>query len=125
MPADRLLLVAMGWLDGRVAIVTGASKGIGRAVSRAFAKEGAAVICAARSAVLVEETAQSIRDEGGRAVAVVADLSTEEGARHVVERGAAAFGHVDCLINNAATAVRPSRCRTTRSTSGATRLIRA
>jgi len=101
MPADRLLLVAMGWLDGRVAIVTGASKGIGRAVSRAFAKEGAAVICAARSAVLVEETAQSIRDEGGRAVAVVADLSTEEGARHVVERGAAAFGHVDCLINNA------------------------
>ena len=91
----------MGWLNGRVAIVTGASKGIGRAVSRAFAKEGAAVICAARSAALVEETAQLIRGEGGRAVGVVADVSTEEGARQVVERGAASFGHVDCLVNNA------------------------
>ena len=91
----------MGWLDGRVAIVTGASKGIGRAVSLAFAREGAAVVCAARSASLVEETAGLIRDGGGRSIAVVADLSTEDGARSTVELGAEAFGHIDCLINNA------------------------
>jgi NAD(P)-dependent dehydrogenase (short-subunit alcohol dehydrogenase family) len=91
----------MGWLEGRVAIVTGASKGIGRAVSQAFAREGAAVVCAARSAALVEETAQLIRNGGGRSLAVVADLSTEDGARRVVEQGSEAFGHVDCLINNA------------------------
>ena len=91
----------MGWLNGRVAVVTGASKGIGRAVSQAFAAEGAAVVCAARSAALVEETATLIRNHGGRAAAVTADLSTEEGARLIVERALAAFGHLDCLINNA------------------------
>jgi NAD(P)-dependent dehydrogenase (short-subunit alcohol dehydrogenase family) len=91
----------MEWLIGRVAIVTGASKGIGRAVSRAFAREGAAVVCAARSASLIEETVELIRADGGRSLPVVADVSTEDGARLVVERGSEAFGHVDCLINNA------------------------
>jgi NAD(P)-dependent dehydrogenase (short-subunit alcohol dehydrogenase family) len=91
----------MGWLNGRVAIVTGASKGIGRAASRAFAREGAAVVCAARSTALLEETAALVREDGGRVIGVVADLSTEDGAQLVVERGVQAFGHVDCLINNA------------------------
>ena len=91
----------MGWLNGRVAIVTGASKGIGRALSRAFAKEGASVVCAARSQSLVEETAAMIRDDGGRGMAVAADVSTEQGARLVVETARQTFGHLDCLINNA------------------------
>ncbi len=91
----------MGWLNGRVAVVTGASKGIGRALSTAFANEGASVVCAARSEALLNQIVALIHEAGGRATAVAADLSTEEGARLVVERGLEAFGHVDCLVNNA------------------------
>ena len=76
----------MGWLDGRMAIVTGASKGIGRTLSQVFAREGAAVVCAARSASLVGETATLIKKEGGRAAAVAADLSSEDGARLAIDR---------------------------------------
>jgi NAD(P)-dependent dehydrogenase (short-subunit alcohol dehydrogenase family) len=91
----------MSLLGGRVAIITGASKGIGRTLSRHFAREGASVVCAARSAALVEETAELIRKAGGRAVAVVADAATEEGARGAVEAGVKAFGAITTLVNNA------------------------
>jgi NAD(P)-dependent dehydrogenase (short-subunit alcohol dehydrogenase family) len=91
----------VGFLTGRVAIVTGASKGIGRAISRAFAAEGARVACAARSGELVEETAGIIRAEGGQAIAVRSDVSREADAAALVERTVSAFGLVDCLVNNA------------------------
>lgn len=55
----------MGQLEGKVALITGASKGIGRVMSRLFAKEGAAVVCAARSRDLVEETAALIKARAG------------------------------------------------------------
>jgi len=91
----------MGLLNDRVAIITGASKGIGRAMSQMFAREGAKVVCAARSEALVTETATLIKNAGGDAVAVVADAATEDGARAVVEAGRRAFGRVDTLVNNA------------------------
>jgi NAD(P)-dependent dehydrogenase (short-subunit alcohol dehydrogenase family) len=91
----------MGLLNGRVAIITGASKGIGRVTSQRFADEGASVVCAARSAGLVQETVDAITKAGGRAVAVVADVATEEGAQRAVEAAARAFGKVNLLINNA------------------------
>ena len=77
----------MGSLDRRVAIVTGASKGIGRTMSGLFAREGAKVVCAARSEALVNETAAMIRAAGGEAVAVTGDASTEEGAKAIVDYG--------------------------------------
>jgi len=91
----------MGLLDGRVAIVTGASKGIGRVMSQLFAREGAKMVCAARSDALVNETAALIRAAGGEAVVVVADAGTEAGAKSIVDAGVKAFGRVDVLVNNA------------------------
>jgi len=91
----------VGLLTGRVAIVTGASKGIGRVMSELFAREGAKVVCAARSEALVNETVATIRAGGGDAVAVVGDVSLEDGARAIVEAGLNAFGRVDTLVNNA------------------------
>lgn len=91
----------MALLSNRVAIVTGASKGIGRVMSELFAREGARVVCAARSADLVEETAARIRAAGGEAIAVTADASTEAGARAIVDASRACFGRLDTLVNNA------------------------
>ncbi|HKB13007.1 MAG TPA: SDR family NAD(P)-dependent oxidoreductase [Vicinamibacterales bacterium] len=91
----------MALLDGRVAIVTGASKGIGRVMSRMFAREGARVVCAARSESLVGETAALIADAGGSAIAVAADAATEAGAQAIVDSGMNAFGRIDTLVNNA------------------------
>jgi NAD(P)-dependent dehydrogenase (short-subunit alcohol dehydrogenase family) len=88
-------------LSGRVAIVTGASKGIGRVASQLFAREGAKVVCAARSADLVRETAALAGRHGGSAIAVVADVSKEGDARALVEKTLETFGAVDCLVNNA------------------------
>jgi NAD(P)-dependent dehydrogenase (short-subunit alcohol dehydrogenase family) len=91
----------MGLLDGRVAIISGASKGIGRALSLRFAQEGAAVVCAARSADLVAATAAEIVAAGGRALAVTCDASVEEDVSRTVASGASAFGRIDTLVNNA------------------------
>src|SRR5438093_13711634 len=88
-------------LTDRVAIITGASKGIGRVMSQMFAREGARVVCAARSDALVRETVALIRSAGGEAVAVVADAGIEGAAQAIVEEGVRAFGHVDTLVNNA------------------------
>ena len=91
----------MSQLAGKVAIVTGASKGIGRVAAELFAREGAQVVCVARSADLVKEAAGRIEKAGGTAIAVTADASREEGARALVQAGVDAFGRIDILINNA------------------------
>jgi len=91
----------VGLLANRVAIVTGASKGIGRVTSQIFAREGARVVCVARSAHLVKETAALAQQDGGEALAVTADLGTEDGAKAMVAETMKAFGRLDCLINNA------------------------
>jgi NAD(P)-dependent dehydrogenase (short-subunit alcohol dehydrogenase family) len=91
----------MGMLDGRVAIISGASKGIGRALALRFGREGARVICAARSADLVKETTAEVNKAGNRAIAFTGDLSREDDVRRLVAAGLEAFGKIDALVNNA------------------------
>lgn len=88
-------------LADRVAVVTGAAAGIGRATAELFAEEGARVVLADVAADAVEEVAAGIRDADGSAAAVAADVSAEDGVEAVVGAAERAFGPVDVLVNNA------------------------
>ncbi len=88
-------------LQGKAAIVTGSSRGLGLATARALAAEGCHVCLCARGAAALESAASGLRETGGgRVIAVAADVSAEPGARQVVEDTLAAFGRVDILVNN-------------------------
>ncbi len=89
-------------LRGKVAIVTGASRGIGAATARAFADAGAAVALAARSERELSEVAASIVAAGGRAIAVPTDVGDADAVRQLVERTVQTFGRLDLAFNNAA-----------------------
>ena len=88
-------------LGGRVAAVTGASSGIGRAIARALAAAGASVVCVARREAALKGTVSEIEKAGGRAAAVVGDLSDHHGVGSVATAIAEPFGHPDILVNAA------------------------
>lgn len=100
----------MGKLDGKVAIVTGASRGIGQEIAELFAAEGASVVCAARTLNegdhmlegSLANTVRRIKEAGGIALAVAANVSSEEDCRALVDGALSAYGRVDVLVNNAA-----------------------
>src|SRR5262245_11726904 len=87
-------------LAGKRALVTGSSKGIGKAIARALVAEGARVTVCARRAEALEETARELRDGGREVVAVAADLASDDGVERVWRAHEAAFGGVDLLVNN-------------------------
>jgi NAD(P)-dependent dehydrogenase (short-subunit alcohol dehydrogenase family) len=88
-------------LEGKVAVITGAGSGIGRASALLFADEGAAVVCADWHEGAAKETADEIERRGGRATYVRADVSDPADVQHMYEAAVEAFGGVDTIFNNA------------------------
>jgi len=88
-------------LTDRVAIVTGAGKGIGRGIALAFAEAGADVVCAARTAADIESTADGVRERGRRGLALPTDVMKTPDLEQLVEGTLKEFGRIDVLVNNA------------------------
>jgi NAD(P)-dependent dehydrogenase (short-subunit alcohol dehydrogenase family) len=88
-------------LAGKVAIVTGASRGIGRAIGVALAREGATVVLASRSVEKLKEAAKQVTEAGGQAEIVVTELTEEKSIANLVKVTGEKFGRLDILVNNA------------------------
>jgi NAD(P)-dependent dehydrogenase (short-subunit alcohol dehydrogenase family) len=90
-----------GLLEGRVAIVTGAGRGIGRAIASAYAAEGAKVVVASRTPSTVDAVVREIRDTGAEAIGVACDVGKREDVFRCVDEAVNAFGAVHIVVNNA------------------------
>jgi 3-oxoacyl-[acyl-carrier protein] reductase len=88
-------------LEGKIALVTGASQGIGREIALELALAGARLVVNARGKERLEAVAGEIRERGGEALAVAADVATREGPRQLAEAALSRFGRIDVLVNNA------------------------
>ena len=91
----------MGKIDGKVAIITGAASGIGKATAILFAQEGAKVVVADVMDKLGEETVKMIKESGGKAVFVHADVSRAEDVKNMVKTAVDTYGRLDIIFNNA------------------------
>ena len=96
-------------MRGRVALVAGASRGIGSAAAEAFAAAGAAVVLGARDTAALESVASRIRSGGGQALAAGLDVTDADSMRRLVDQALSAFGRLDAAFNNAAAGPR-RRC---------------
>jgi NADP-dependent 3-hydroxy acid dehydrogenase YdfG len=88
-------------LDGKVAVITGASSGIGEATAETLAAEGATVVVAARREERLSDLVERIEGNGGRALSVSCDITDEEQAHNLVRRAVEEYGRIDILVNNA------------------------
>ncbi|MBU7583129.1 MAG: SDR family NAD(P)-dependent oxidoreductase [Nostoc sp. TH1S01] len=95
----------VGKLEGKVAIITGASAGIGEATAIALAAEKAQVVIAGRRSDRLDAVAQKITENGGKALPIVTDVTNEAQVKNLVDKAIAAWGRVDILVNNAGIAV--------------------
>ena len=102
---DRDGVAALHDLTGRVAVVTGGSRGIGRAVAEAFAAQGASVVVASRKVEACEEAVAAIRAVGGEALAVPTHVGDLDDLQRLADSAASKYGGIDILVNNAANPV--------------------
>lgn len=100
-------------LTGQTALVTGGSKGIGRAICLALAKEGANIVFAARDEGRIKETMKELKEMSGRALAVRADVRYEEDVKRLISKAVDEFSGLDILVNNAGVAYRRPLVETT------------
>lgn len=89
-------------LQSKVAIITGASKGIGEAIAQLFAKAGAKVVVSSRNIAAVEQVAATIRKTGGEAMAIAANMGVPEHIDELVQKTLEQYAHIDIIVNNAA-----------------------
>src|SRR5579859_665439 len=88
-------------LDGQVAVITGAGRGVGRGLATVFAEAGATVVCAARTSSEIEETASIIRQAGGKALTRICDVLKKADLTDLVQFTEHQAGRIDILLNNA------------------------
>ncbi|MCO4316371.1 SDR family NAD(P)-dependent oxidoreductase [Phyllobacterium sp. 21LDTY02-6] len=101
-------------LDGKIALITGSSKGIGKGIAQGLAREGATVIVHGRDKIATEEVAHNIVNQGGRAYAVFGDLTNDDEVEELVQDAQAFIKPVDILVNNAGGSGDPEEWSTTR-----------
>ena len=101
MPGGFFALIPMQ-LNGKVALITGAGRGIGKAIAIGFAREGADIVAMSRTLSQVDETAREVKVLGRRALAIEADVSRLNDVRSMAEQVQHSFGGLDVLVNNAA-----------------------
>lgn len=94
----------MGALDGKTAVVTGSTRGLGLAIAQAYAREGASVVLCGRSSDALERAVTEMNQRGDRAESIVADVGELADVRRVAERAVQTFGKIDIWVNNAAVA---------------------
>ncbi|HPD60747.1 MAG TPA: glucose 1-dehydrogenase [Thermodesulfobacteriota bacterium] len=98
----------MGKLEGKVVLITGSGSGMGKAAAILFAREGARVVNVGRRAGLLEETVKIIKEFGGEAIAVTADVSKGEDVRMMIQKAVDTYGRLDILCNHAAILHKPA-----------------
>ena len=115
----------MGALESKVALITGAAQGLGRASALVFAREGAQIVVVDIRREGGEETVDLIKDAGGEAIFVAADVSSSSDVQAMVQAAADTYGGFDCALNNAAAeaARAPSQSSQKRSGTGRSRSI--
>jgi 3-oxoacyl-[acyl-carrier protein] reductase len=94
-------MLSTRYLEGQVALVTGASRGLGRAIAQALAAQGASIAAIARSEDALKDTLESIRSGGGIAEAFPVDVANSDAVDAAVEKASTRFGKIDILVNNA------------------------
>ena len=96
-------------LTGKVAIITGSTRGIGNAIAKLMANNGAAVVITGRKQEACDKVAAEIAAEGGKALGVATDVTSPEARANLIAKTVEAFGHVDILVNNAGTGGQPKK----------------